>query len=85
MSELFWMVAERLRRHPNIRIEPAVDPGPSQYPPTCACIARDDTGPFMEPHLRLSSLSALRSSQIVDPPAVAWQVTGAWQRRFGPD
>jgi hypothetical protein len=51
MSRLFWMVAERLRRHPSVRIEQVVDPRPSQYPPNLRLpIARDDTGPFTKQH-----------------------------------
>lgn len=51
MSPLFFMVAERLRRHPNVRIEHAVRLGPSQYPPDLRLpIARDDRGPITEPH-----------------------------------
>jgi hypothetical protein len=51
MSRLFWTVAERLRRHPNVRIERAVDLGLSQYPPDLQLpIARDDTNRYMEPH-----------------------------------
>ncbi|MCV7401852.1 hypothetical protein H7K24_17060 [Mycobacterium fragae] len=51
MSSLFWMVAERLRRHPNVRIERAIHLRPSEYPPNLRLpIARDDTGPFTEPH-----------------------------------
>jgi hypothetical protein len=33
MSRVFWMVAARLRRHPNVRIERVVDPRPSQVSP----------------------------------------------------
>jgi hypothetical protein len=51
MSHLFWTVAERLRRHRSVRIERAVHLRPSQYPPNLRLpIARDDTGPFTEPH-----------------------------------
>lgn len=50
MSRLFWMVAERLRRHRQVRIERA-HLRASQYPPNLRLpIARDDTGPFTEPH-----------------------------------
>lgn len=51
MSTLFYLVAERLRRHPHVRIERAVDLSPSQYPPDLQLpIARVDMGPLTEPH-----------------------------------
>jgi hypothetical protein len=51
MSHLFWMVAERLRLHRNVRMERAVYLRTPQYPPNLRLpIARDDTGPFTEPH-----------------------------------
>jgi hypothetical protein len=51
LSRLFWMVAEQLRRHPDVRIERVVHLSPSQYPPNLRRpIAHDDTGPFTEQH-----------------------------------
>ena len=51
MSGLFWMVADRLRLHPNVQVDRAVSLRPPQYPPNLRLpIARDDTGPFTKPH-----------------------------------
>jgi hypothetical protein len=51
MSRLFWMVAEQLRRHRSVRIERAMHLRSAQYPPNLRLpIARDDIGPFTEPH-----------------------------------
>jgi hypothetical protein len=51
MSHLFWTVADRLRRHPNVQIEHALRLKPEQYPVNLRLpIARDDTGAFTEPH-----------------------------------
>jgi hypothetical protein len=48
-------------------------------------IARDDTGPFMEPHLHFVKSFGSAIVANCGPTRFAWQVTGAWQPRFGPD
>ena len=51
MSRLFWIVADQLRHHRNVRIERAAHLRPAQYPANLGLpIARDETGPFTEPH-----------------------------------
>jgi hypothetical protein len=51
MSRLFWTVADGLRRHPGVEIEHAARLRPHQYPANLNLpIARDDTGPYTEPH-----------------------------------
>lgn len=51
MSRLFWMVAEGLRRHPDVEMEHAARLRSDQYPTDLALpIARDDTCSYAEPH-----------------------------------
>jgi hypothetical protein len=51
MSRLFWTVAQRLRRHPNVRIQRAPHLRVLQHPSNLRLpIAGNDTDLFMEPH-----------------------------------